>query len=182
MGQPFKKNARYEDLYSIPDSWVGEIIDGDLYAFPRPRVIHARAIGRVMRALDPDDADDAAGWVILPEVEIYFGPHLVVPDVSGWRRARLPTVPDIQSFELPPDWVCEGLSPSTARLDRGRKSEIYAQSKVGHVWFVDPGNRTLEVLALDGTSYRVAQTGGDDDKGVFAPFSHEIDLSKLWQR
>jgi Uma2 family endonuclease len=180
---PFKRNARYEDLSSIPEGWVGEIIDGDLYAFARPRTDHLWAIGAIYRSLDPYMNDRGpTGWVILLEPQIRFGKHLLVPDVAGWRRARMPEMPNVVTIDLPPDWVCEGLSPSTARLDRGRKREIYARAGVGHLWFADAANRTIEVLTLDGESYRVTQTGGADERGVFAPFELELDLAKLWQR
>lgn len=74
------------------------------------------------------------------------------------------------------------LSPSTASLDRGKKREVYAKHGVSHVWYVDPEHRTLEVLALVGWHYSVIQTGGGTERGVFAPFLHEVDLTRLWQR
>ena len=182
MSGPFKKNASYDDLYAIPDTWVGELIDGDLYAFPRPRTTHALALGGLFGQLVQGPPDDPTGWVFMMDVEIWFGRDLLVPDVCGWRRSRLPEVPDVVSMELAPDWVCEGMSPSTARLDRGPKREIYARGGVGHIWFVDPAHHTLEVLVLDAGTYRVAQTGGDGDVGHFAPFEQPVDLAKLWRR
>lgn len=55
-------------------------------------------------------------------------------------------MPDVAAFELPPDWACEVLSESTSAFDRGDKLPIFAREKVGHVWFVDPIVKTLEVL------------------------------------
>jgi Uma2 family endonuclease len=180
---PFKKNAKYDDLYSIPDGWTGEIIDGDLYAFPRPRSIHARAITRLARELGPADDDDSPdGWIILAEPEVKLGKHLLVPDLAGWKRARMPELPDVTVFKLAPDWVCEGLSQSTAWLDKGRKREIYAKAGVGHLWFADPGMRAVDVLALDGKSYRVLTTAVGNARVTLAPFGHAIELGKLWQR
>jgi Uma2 family endonuclease len=183
MDQPFKKNAKYADLELIPDGMVGEIVDGDLYAHARPRIIHGRAIARLLRQLGRDDDDDSpTGWVILPEPEIWFGKHLLVPDLAGWRRKRLPEIPDVVTMKLAPDWVCEGLSPSTAWLDKGRKREIYAGHNVGHQWFADPALKELEVYVLDGKSYRVGKTAGGNVRVTLAPFTHAIDLAKLWQR
>jgi Uma2 family endonuclease len=183
VDKPFKKNATYDDLYSIPDGWTGEIIDGDLYAFPRPRFIHGRAISRLLRALgDYDDDDSRDGWIIVAEPEIRLGKHLLVPDLAGWRRARMPEVPDVAVVKLAPDWVCEGLSPSTARLDKGRKREIYAKAGVGHVWFADPGLRIVEALELDGKAYRDIRIGVGDARIALPPFPRPIALAKLWQR
>lgn len=89
----------------------------------------------------------------------------------------MPEIPDVVTVDLMPDWVCEGLSPSAARLDKGRKREIYAEHGVGHVWFVDPANQTLDILVLDGKTYRVHAK-----RGAFPPFSFKIDVAKLWRR
>lgn len=92
----------------------------------------------------------------------------------------MPAAPDVTVVELSPDWVCEVMSPSTARLDRGRKREIYAAGSVGHIWYVDPANHTIDILTLDGPSYRVAATAGDRDRGTFAPFEG-IELARFWR-
>lgn len=176
--QPFKRNATYADLSSIPDGWNGQLIDGDLWAFPRPSLGHALAISRLFRELGPAEHDREAGWILLFEPEIWFGKHLLIPDVAGWKRPRTPNV-EVHSATLAPDWVCEGLSPSTARLDRGRKREIYAEHKVGHLWFADPANRTIEVLALEGVHYQIHQIGGSE-RTRLSPFDVEIDLAPLW--
>lgn len=184
MSTPFKRNATYADLEALPETLVGEIIDGDLWAFSRPASGHAIVLRELTRGLGPlIDDDGPNGWVILADVEVRFGPHLLVPDVVGWRRTRMPVVPDLTVFELRPDWVCEGMSPSTARMDRGRKREIYAEGGVPHLWFVDPAHHTLEVLTLDGPSYRVTATAGGADRGHYAPFETvELDLARFWRR
>ena len=56
--------------------------------------------------------------------------EVIVTDIAGWRRERMPVVPDVAAIELTPDWVCESLSPSTVRLDRKKKTIIYAREKV----------------------------------------------------
>jgi Uma2 family endonuclease len=181
-----KRNASYADIEALPEGKVGELIDGDLYVFRRPRVRHARAISKIVQQLGPAEHDRSKkGWVILFEVEIWLDKKhttLLVPDLAGWRRERMPEIPDVQTLEIPPDWVCEGLSPSTAQHDKGRKREIYAKSKIGHLWYADPKLKTLEILTLERGAYRVTQVTGGNDRGVFPPFTHEIDLSELWSR
>jgi Uma2 family endonuclease len=183
VDKPFKKNATYDDLYSIPDGWTGEIVDGDLYAFARPRFIHGRAITRLSRQLgDYDDDDSRDGWIIVMEPEVGIGKHLLAPDLAGWRRTRMPEVPDVQVVKLAPDLVCEGLSPSTAWLDKGRKREIYAKAGVGHLWFADPSTRTVDVLELDGKTYRAIKSASGDARIALPPFPRPIELAKLWKR
>ncbi len=180
---PFKKDAKYADLQTIPETWVGELVHGDLYAFPRPRTTHSLALTRLIQALAHDADDDSPeGWIILHDVEIWFGKNLLVPDVCGWRRRRLPELPDVATMKLAPDWVCEGMSPSTARLDKGPKREIYARAGVPHLWYVDPALHTVDVFALAGTAYSFVRTAGEHDDAKLAPFPHPIDLSRLWKR
>ena len=122
------------------------------------------------------------GWIILDEPELHLGPHVIVPDIAGWRRERMPTLPDTAYFETPPDWVCEVLSPSTQRVDRTDKLAIYAAFGVGHAWYVDPIVKTLEIFALTGSKWLLAATFKDDDDVTAPPFeAHTFSLAGLWE-
>jgi Uma2 family endonuclease len=121
--------------------------------------------------------------VILDEPEVHFGPHVLVPDLGGWRRARMPEMPDTAYTDLAPDWCCEVLSPSTEDVDRADKLPIYAAHGVAHVWLIDPGVRTLEILRLDGPTYRAIATHRGDARVQAEPFDAiELALSALWAR
>jgi Uma2 family endonuclease len=176
--------ATYADIEALPENMVGQILYGVLHAHPRPAPKHARSATRMASEVDgPFDLGRSGpgGWIILSEPEVHLGPHVVVPDIAGWRRERLPKLPDAAYFELAPDWVCEVLSPSTARIDRTDKLSVYAEYAVGHVWMVDPNARTLEVFALtDGKWLRVAALK-DDDPVAQPPFEvHTFSLGILW--
>ena len=54
-------------------------------------------------------------------------------------------IPDAPFTSVAPDWVCEVLSTSTARVDRVRKPRIHAREQVRRLWFVTPGTRVFEV-------------------------------------
>ena len=137
--KPLKKGATYDDLVRVPEHYVAEMFDGDLYASPRPAAPHIRAATKLAAKLDgPFDFDGPGGWILLVEPELHFGNDVLVPDVAGWRRERLPAVPNDAYFTLAPDWVCEVVSPSTEAIDRGRKLRIYAREGVAHAWLVDP--------------------------------------------
>ena len=181
-----KRKATYDNVLAAPEHKVAEILDGELFLSPRPAFPHARASSRLGAALDAFDEEGSSparpgGWIFLIEPELHFGSDVVVPDIAGWRRERMPRVPNVPWFELAPDWLCETLSPSTARIDRTRKLAIYAREGVRHVWLVDPLQRTLEVLALDGTRWFVAENHGGNDVVRAAPFAAmEIELARLW--
>src|SRR5438874_10508579 len=136
------KPATYEDLLRLPEHLVGEIIDGELFASPRPAARHSLAASMLGGDLsvtfgrNPRGGGGASGWWILDEPELHFGKDVVVPDLAGWRRERMPKVPDTAAIELPPDWVCEVVSPSTARIDRTRKMRVFKRVKVDHLWLL----------------------------------------------
>ena len=95
----------------------------------------------------------------------------------------MPEVPDTAFIALAPDWVCEILSRSTEAVDRGEKVPIYAREGVAHVWLIDPIVKTLEVLRLDGASYRLMGTWHDDVEVRAEPFDAIVlDLAALWAR
>ena len=181
-----KGPATYADIQALPEHLVGEILDGELIVSPRPASPHAVAASRLMIELGgPFDRGRGGpgGWTILTEPELHFGPQVMVPDLAGWRRERMPQVPDVPFFELEPDWVCEVLSPSTARIDRSRKMRHYARARVQHVWLVDPLATTLEVFRLDGDGWRLVDAYGGDAKVRPEPFQAvELDLVNLWSR
>jgi Uma2 family endonuclease len=165
---------------------VGEIIDGELYAQPRPALRYSRAASALGEELGPPfnrARGGPGGWIILDEPEIHFGADVLVPDLGGWRRERMPELPDVAWVEVAPNWVCEVLSPKTGLLDRRRKLPIYARERVDHVWLIDPAIESLEVLRLDGESYRLVRTYGQNELVRGEPFDAiELDLAALWMR
>ena len=121
------------------------------------------------------------GWIILNEPELHLHADILVPDIAGWLRERMPALPQGSAFELSPDWVCEVLSPSTASTDRTEKLPIYARERVAHVWLVDALLRTLEVLRLDGDGYRIVGAWRGDTVVRCEPFaSLALNLTDLW--
>lgn len=180
--KPLKKGATYDDLRDVPDNYVAEMFDGELYATPRPALPHAHAATVLgVKLGGPFHRHGAGGWVTLDEPELHFRNDVLVPDLAGWRRERLPRVPADAYLTLAPDWVCEVLSPSTETLDRGAKLRIYAREGVAHAWFVDPLQQTLEVLALERGRWVLLGTY-EGSVGVRAqPFETlELELGALW--
>ncbi len=181
-----RPGATYADIEALPPNMVGQLIGGVLHAHPRPASPHAAAASAIGEELGPPfkrGRGGPGGWVILFEPELHFAEDVLVPDLAGWRRERMPEMPHAPYFTLSPDWVTEVLSPSTAALDRVDKAPIYAKERVGHLWLVDPLARTLEILRLDGATYRVAAVHKDDAKVRAEPFDAiELDLAILWAR
>jgi Uma2 family endonuclease len=179
-----KSGATYHDLLDVPDHLVAEILDGDLFATPRPALRHARsssALGVEIGGPYDQGRGGPGGWWILDEPEIHLRDDVLVPDLAGWRRNRLPAIPDEAFLTLAPDWVCEVLSPATERIDRSRKLRIYAREDVPHAWLLNPTLRTLEVLRLEGGRWVVSATHDGDQIVRVEPFAEvAIELTRLW--
>lgn len=181
-----KKLPSYEDVLAAPENVVAEIVNDVLHTHPRPRTIHSQAASTLGEELGPPfkrGRNGPGGWMQLDEPELHLGRAILVPDLAGWRRERLPELPDAPFLTVAPDWVCEVLSPSTEQFDRAEKLPLYARQGVAHAWLVNPDVRTLEVLRLDGATFRVISTHREGDKVRAEPFdAYELDLALLWAR
>ena len=181
-----QRRATYKDLLKVPDILIAEIVDGELITSPRPASPHARATSVSRVDIDPFDRRSGSpggpgDWWILFEPELHLGADILVSDLAGWRRERMPVLEDVAYFELAPDWVCEVVSPGTARLDRVRKMPIYARERVDYLWLVHPGLQTLEVYRLEGQQWVVASSHGGAEGVRAEPFEAiELDMSRWW--
>ncbi len=176
--------ATYQDVLDAPPHKVAEVIEGVLHTMPRPAVRHARAgSGLGVHIGGPFDYDrnGPGGWWILCEPELHLGEDIVVPDLAGWRRSRLPKLPDSAYFEMVPDWVCEILSPSTRAIDLGPKKEIYAREGARHLWFVDPDAHFIEAFELQVGAWASCGKCEGNDTVALPPFdSVSFRLGTLW--
>jgi Uma2 family endonuclease len=186
VAEPARTRATRADLEALPENVVGELIRGVLYAMPRPRPRHQRAAGRLFSDLEgPFDRGrgDQGGWIILVEPGVAL-PSVDVeelcPDIAGWRRERLPELPD-GLIDVVPDWVCEVLSPSTRGHDQRIKRPLYAQAGVEWMWVVDVDARTVVVSKNEGGRWLEIGVFGDDESMAAPPFeAHTIALRDLW--
>ena len=144
----------YESLEALPEGLTGEILDGQLYAHPRPTAAHGlAAISLADELVSPfqKGRGGPGGWWIIAEPELHFiqDTEVDVPDLAGWRRQRMPTLPEGHRFTVVPDWVCEILSKtseSTDRLATRKEKGPRKRSKRGQTKFLSaltPGCSTL---------------------------------------
>ena len=192
MASTAPKRATYADVLAAPANAVAQVAHGVLYTHPRPAGPHAAAasvLGMDLGGAFHRGRGGPGGWIILDEPELHLVParppvgdvDVLVPDLAGWRRERMPAVPDAPYFTLPPDWVCEVLSRSTAALDRSEKMEIYAAAGVEHAWLVDPAARTREAYRRQDLAWLRLGTWHDDARVRVPPFDAiELELGALW--
>ncbi|MEO1171702.1 MAG: Uma2 family endonuclease [Myxococcota bacterium] len=186
MTRPAPRSATYQDVLDAPEHMVAEIINGRLELSPRPAKPHAAAASALGEELGPPfkrGKGGPGGWIILDEPELHLGSDVVVPDLAGWRRERMPVITtEVSFFTLPPDWICEVLSPSTERYDREEKLEIYRKSAVAYVWIVNPITRVLEAFVRsENTQWMLDGVYSGATTPRVRPFDAiELDLGNLW--
>ena len=175
----------YDQLTDLPETLTGEILNGQLHAQPRPAPKHLHATSRLDRTIGRGYGDGdggPGGWWILIEPEIHFvrDIEVAVPDLAGWRRERMASLPETAYFEIAPDWICEVLSPSTASKDREIKMPLYARYAVSYAWLVDPEARTLEAFELRSGAWTEIARFAAADRVSVAPFDAiTLDLADL---
>lgn len=179
-----KTGATYQDVLDAPEHKVAELIDGDLYVSPRPGAPHTRVasvLGANLMGPFDNGTNGPGGWIILDEPELHFATkNILVPDVAGWRRERLPSLAAYR--DVAPDWICEVLSKSTRSIDRMKKMPIYARAGVSYAWLVHPGFRTLEVFKREGDRWGAATVHRGDVRVRAEPFDAiELDLALWWR-
>lgn len=153
--------ATFADLLLIPEEErYHEVLDGEVRKKLLPSFRHGLGQGGIIRALSgfqrrPNGPSAPGGWWIVTEVEIELARHQVVrPDVAGWRRDRLPVMPEAYPMDLRPDWVCEVFTDGDGRRrDSLLKRRIYSDHEIPHYWLLDTGQRQLTVLRLEKRGY-----------------------------
>ena len=153
------RRATYQDVLDAPAHLVAEIVDGTLYTHPRPAPPHALASSSLQGDLSSAfqfGRGGPGGWWIIFEPELHLGEDIVVPDLAGWHRERMPELPDTAYFALAPDWVCEVLSASrlvTTRDRReGRGGGGYASARRETVRNSRCGRRAPQPISVSGPS------------------------------
>lgn len=191
MGETARKVATYDDVLNAPEGMTAEILGGELHLMPRPASDHGYTEGGIafdVESLFMRGRGGPGGWWILREPELHLGkrdPTSVVaaPDLAGWRRDRMPTIPRVAAHTLPPDWICEVVSPGwrNTRRDYVAKPAEYAAAGVSWLWIVDLAQRKLEVRHLQGGVYAVLQTFVGDDRVRAQPFDAvELEMGGWW--
>lgn len=185
MTEPAPKRHGWEDILAVPEGVSAEVVGGELITAPRPHPRHGSAqavLSAEITAPFQLGRGGPGGWWILIEPDVFFGPHdIVAPDLVGWRKDRVPAFPDEQPISIRPDWICEVLSPRTARRDRTVKSDLYLRAAVPHFWLVDPQARTLEAFELQQDRWLRLGAWTDGDRAAIPPFDAvEIDVGELF--
>lgn len=146
----------YQDYLQMPDDRTRkEIIGGDLYVTPAPTPLHQRIVTALVSILRAHVRAHGLGEVLVSPIDVVLSQTDVVqPDIVFIARANEQIIGEA-AIQGAPDLVVEVLSPSTVKMDRGRKMEVYARSGIPEYWIVDPDALTVEIYRLEQGTYRL---------------------------
>ena len=164
-----------DDLLNYPEESRLELIAGRIVERGMPRPQHAQPQRKIGAVLDPfgnkHGYGGGGGWWILSEIGVYYDLHnSCVHDLAGWRRSRLPILPDESFIKTMPDWVCEILSPGGHRRDTVDKLKLLQRFEVPFYWVVDPDEQTLTAYKLSDQGYVVSGVAQSGERARLAPF------------
>jgi Uma2 family endonuclease len=179
MSVAVKRSASHtvQDLLAIPEEErFHEIIDGELIRKAMPSAKHGSAQLSTSQLLRPFNRRTGGkggpgGWWFSAETEVELAADQVFrPDVSGWRRERLPELPTTDPVQILPDWVCEILSQTTAANDTVKKLRAYHRYQVRHYWIIDPVAETLTIHRFTDGGYLLVLAAERGDRVRAEPF------------
>jgi Uma2 family endonuclease len=176
MSTPARRLYTLADWLAQPEDGRLELIDGELVEKAAPTIQHgvaqASTGGSIGAAFHRRTASPGkpGGWWIATEVDIALDGRGYRPDLAGWRRARMQTMPKERPITLRPDWLCEIVSESNRATDTVTKLRRYHQTGVPHYWVLDQLDRTLTVYRHHPDGYLVALRAEAREKVCAEPF------------
>lgn len=183
--------ARRRFRATLRDDVRAEFINGEVITHVSTRQIHADIVRRLLMLMSAYVQVKRLGIVNAEQSLSVFTRNDYLPDICFWGAAKAKAISDDQLLYPVPDFICEVLSPTTARHDRGVKFEDYAAHGVGEYWIVDPDTRAIEQHVLRDDAFVLAGKCCDGDIAstvvtgftmpVAAAFDDDANLAALWK-
>jgi Uma2 family endonuclease len=173
----------YADYEALPnDGQHYQILDGELFVTATPNTSHQRTVGNLFATLRAHVRRHALGEVFVsPTTVILADTTVVEPDIVFVGADRLDLISK-RGIEGAPTLLIEVLSPSTGRVDRSTKFQLYARYGVPHYWIVDPDARLVETYRLAGPSYEPGPRLEGPTPAALPPFPDLLlDPASVWR-
>jgi Uma2 family endonuclease len=162
------------DLLPAPGEWTEafyyivsergrlvELSDGNLEILPMPTDYHQLILGRLFIVLFTFATQHKLGQVRFAPLPVRLWPGKIrEPDILFMSAAHEDR---IEKYWGVPDLVVEIVSEGDAKRDRIEKPEDYARAGIPEYWIIDPETKTLDVLRLEGESYKLLAHLAEND-------------------
>ena len=152
-----------EAYFAIESTRLVELVDGCLEFLTMPTKFHQRIVQFLCSLIAQFIRGDAGGEVFFAPLPLRLWPGRIrEPDIVYLSASRNA---DDEDYPQTADLVVEVVSKGAEarRRDLEQKQADYAQAKIPEYWIVDPENRQITVLVLQGDAYQTHGVFGSDD-------------------
>ena len=174
----------YVDYVELPDDGKRyEIHDGELSVTAAPTFWHQDILAALLGILRGHVIAHDLGKVVPAPITVILAEHTIVePDIIFIANDRMGIVSPRGTVDGAPTLAAEILSPSTTRIDRERKLQLYERFGVPYYWIVDPNARAIDVYQAVSKRYGSPDHHVGDDLTDLPPFPGlRIDAAALWR-
>jgi Uma2 family endonuclease len=183
-----KEKYSYADYLTWDEGARFELIDGEIFNMsPAPSRRHQQVLRELSTAFSV--------FLREKECEVFFAPfdvRLLVEnkqddDINNVVQPDLSIVCDKDKLDDKgcngaPDMIIEILSPSSVKLDRWRKFQLYEKAGVKEYWLVDPINESVEIYLLISGQYKFQGVFTKDDTiSVNILTGLKLDLNQIFE-
>lgn len=182
-----KKPVTWEEFRNIElddnDPFIYELINGEIMKRTAPSLLHQRASGRLITAINNFLEEHPMGEAFTAPIDMGLDEHNgLQPDLVFISKERSFLIEDGDYIKGTPDLVVEIISPGYVRRDRVEKKDIYERFAVREYWLIDPTSRTVEIYAMRDNAYYLHSFLEKEGKAVsIAMTGFEIEISRLFE-
>jgi Uma2 family endonuclease len=146
---------------SLPEGTLCQLINNNLIMSPAPKTIHQSVLNKINFSLYKIVEADNLGEVFISPFDVHFSKrNILQPDLVFVAAENLHLLEE-KGLVGSPDIIVEILSPSTSHIDLGEKRDIYEHYGVKEYFIVDPNNKKVSSLILDGKEFKeIEETTG----------------------
>jgi Uma2 family endonuclease len=138
----------------LPEGTLCQIINNNLIMSPAPKTIHQSVLNKINFNVYKIVETNNLGEVFISPFDVHFSKrNILQPDLVFVATENLHLLEEKGLFGTP-DVVIEILSPSTSHIDLGEKRDIYENYGVKEYFIVDPNNKKVTSLILEGKEFK----------------------------
>jgi Uma2 family endonuclease len=166
----------HADYLLFPDDGKRhELIDGEHYVTPSPRLRHQQVVQNLSLEIGLCVRKRQLGRLFVAPLDVILSDHDVVePDLLFVSHAKSAILQDW--VRGAPDLVIEILSPTTRHRDQTVKLDLYERRQISEYWIVDPEARSVTIYRLAGSRYTQPAVFSKDDARLSTPLLPGLEL------
>ncbi len=139
---------------SLPEGTLCQLINNNIVMSPAPKSIHQSILGKIFFEISKLLEDNKIGELYIAPFDVHLSKrNILQPDLVFVANENLHLVED-KGLIHSPDIVIEILSQSTSHIDLGEKRDIYEHYGVKEYFIVDPNNKNVISLILEGKEFK----------------------------